>query len=109
MTSDNLQLKEKEEQIELLEEELSRFYRDQVSLSDISTEAKILYPEIEKMGYYKQVNTDFVKTDTTLVFEISWDKKVTQREIEEGRKKLESWLRHKLNNPKIDVRLWDNQ
>lgn len=103
ITTRDEQIHQKEEQITILEDELSRLYQNEISLVDISSEARILYPNIVKMGFYKQVTTDFQDLDTTLNFVVYWDKNASKKDIATEKEKLQNWLRHKLNSSDLRV------
>jgi uncharacterized hydrophobic protein (TIGR00271 family) len=74
ITSRDENIKEKEDKIRLLENELSKFYNDQIPFKKISEEAKINYDGIEQMSYSKQIKTDFDKIDSIAVFGVKeWE------------------------------------
>ncbi|MDY7395395.1 DUF389 domain-containing protein [Aureibaculum sp. 2210JD6-5] len=97
ITSRDESIKEKEDRIRLLENELNKFYRDQIPFQSVSEEAKINYDGIEKMSYAKKVVTDFSKIDSIAFFSISWKKDLEKRELDRQEAKLKLWLKTRLD------------
>jgi len=96
ITSRDENIKDKEDQIRLLENELSRFYKNSVPFDDVSKEAKINYEEIEQMSYYKQIKTDFNNIDSLAVFSVKWKDKIANKKINNQEQKLKLWLKTRL-------------
>ncbi len=96
ITSRDDDIKNKEDQIRLLENELSRFYDNQVPFEEVSKEAKINYDEIEEMSYYNQVKTDFNTIDSLAVFSVKWKDKIAKKTRNSQEQKLKSWLKVRL-------------
>ena len=96
ITSRDEDIKSKEVRIRLLEDELSRFYGNQVPFDEISKEAKINYGEMEEMSYYKQVKTDFNTMDSLTVFSVKWKDKVVKKTVNKQEQKLKMWLKVRL-------------
>ncbi|WP_445381399.1 DUF389 domain-containing protein [Robiginitalea sp. IMCC43444] len=96
----------KDQRIRVLEEELSQMSslaKGMIPFQDISQEARINYENIDRLSFAYTLQTDFKKTDTIPMFEVSWKNgNTTQRE--EDMKKLSNWLQVRLKNPKIQVR-----
>ncbi len=101
------QLSSKDEKISFLEGELSRLNKSaigQIPFKEISLEAKTNYENLARLGYSYLISTDFQKTDTIPVFEITWKKDAKRNETEKDAKKLSDWLKLRLNNSKIQVK-----
>lgn len=101
------QLSSKEEKIQLLESELTRLQKSvskQIPFADISAEAKANYDNLSKIGYSFLISTDFVKTDTIPVFEVTWKKKAKRAETIKEVKKLHEWLKLRLKDNAIQVK-----
>jgi uncharacterized hydrophobic protein (TIGR00271 family) len=97
----------KDERINLLESEiakLSKLTTKQIPFEQISAEAKLNYENIESLGFAYTITTDFSKTDTIPIFEVSWKKGTNRRTITEDREKLSNWLKLRLNDKKIRLR-----
>ncbi len=103
ITSRDDDIKNKEDQIRLLENELSRFYDNQVPFKEISKEAKINYEEIEQLSYYKQIKTDFNKIDSLAVFSVKWKENVTKKTKNNQEQKLKLWLKVRLKLDTLKV------
>ena len=89
-------IKAKEDQIRLLENELAKFYKDQVPFKNISEEARIIYEDMVKMSYYNRIETDFTKIDSIPVFSIQWKEGVDTMAIQQQELKMNLWLRTRL-------------
>ena len=96
ITSRDENIKEKEDRIRLLENELNKFYKDQIPFKSVSEEAKINYDGIEKMSYAKKVVTDFSKIDSIAFFSIKWKDKMPKKELNMQEEKLKLWLKTRL-------------
>lgn len=86
----------REDQIRLLENELAKFYKDQVPFKNISEEARIIYEDMVKMSYYNRIETDFTKIDSIPVFSIQWKDGIDSQTIQEQELKLNLWLKTRL-------------
>jgi hypothetical protein len=101
------QLSSKDEKIAFLESELSRLNKGaigQIPFREISMEAKTNYENLERLGYSYLIATDFQKTDTIPVFEITWKKEARRNQTVKDTQKLLNWLKLRLNNDKIQVK-----
>jgi uncharacterized hydrophobic protein (TIGR00271 family) len=85
--------------LELEAKELSVLKRYTVQFDKLSQEAKINYENIDEMSYYTKVTTNFSKMDTLLVFDIKWKdgSNVSQESINTDMKRVEKWLKFKLD------------
>lgn len=100
----------KDERIRLLEEELGRIGKmagTQFHFDEISKEAKTIASDLVSLGYAYTLKTDFSKTDTIPVFELKWKSDNNKNQMERDTKKLENWLKLRLKNDKIEIRLAD--
>ncbi|MGB3143440.1 MAG: DUF389 domain-containing protein [Maribacter sp.] len=100
-------LTNKDERIELLESELTRLNQissNQIPFKEISLEAKTNYENLERLGYAYLISTDFDKTDSIPLFEVTWKKEAKRAETVKDMSKLQSWLRLRLNNEKIQIK-----
>ncbi len=103
ITSRDESIKEKEDRINLLESELSKFYDKQVPFKSVSEEAKIVFGNIEQMSYYKQIKTDFKKIDSLAVFSIKWKENIKRKVKEQQEQKLRLWLKKRLELDTLKV------
>jgi uncharacterized hydrophobic protein (TIGR00271 family) len=100
-------LSSKDEKIQLLESELIRLNQissNQIPFKEISLEAKINYENLERLGYAYLISTDFTKTDSIPLFEVTWKKDANRAENVKDMNKLQTWLRLRLNNKSIQLK-----
>lgn len=94
----------KDEQIRLLEEEVSILTKNmgkQVPFKDVSAEAKANYGNIERLGFSYQIQTDFKKLDTVPVFEVKWKQDAQNAQKQADIKKMHAWLKIRLRDSTI--------
>ncbi len=97
----------KDEKIQLLESELVRLNQissNQIPFKEISLEAKTNYENLDRIGYAYLISTDFTKTDSIPLFEVTWKKEAKRAETVKDMAKLQEWLRLRLNNEKIQIK-----
>ena len=97
----------KDEQIRLLEEELSTLTKNagkQIPFQAISAEAKANYENIDAFGFSYQVRTDYKKLDTVPVFEVDWKNGVSSGQKEADTKKMLAWLRLRLQDSTLVIK-----
>lgn len=100
-------LTSKDEKIQLLESELTRLNQissNQIPFKEISLEAKTNYENLERLGYAYLISTDFTKTDSIPLFEVTWKKDANRAETVKDMNKLQDWLRLRLNNKSIQIK-----
>tara|TARA_R110002074_G_scaffold86875_5_gene191806 strand:- start:8940 stop:10409 length:1470 start_codon:yes stop_codon:yes gene_type:complete len=100
-------LSSKDEKIQLLESELIRLNQlssNQIPFKEISLEAKTNYENLERLGYAYLISTDFTKTDSIPLFEVTWKKDTNRAETVKDMNKLQAWLRLRLNNNSIQLK-----
>jgi hypothetical protein len=101
------QLSSKDEKINFLEAELIRLNksaRGQIPFSEISLEAKTNYENLARLGYSYLIATDFEKTDTIPVFEVSWKKEARRSQTQKDALKLHEWLKLRLQNKDLQIK-----
>jgi hypothetical protein len=106
--SKKAELLNKDERIELLEKELaslSSFARKQIPFNDISAEARSNYENLASMSFSYVISTDFNSQDTIPVFEVKWKDPNDQKRIAAESKKLNDWLKIRLKDDKILVKI----
>ena len=100
-------LTSKDEKIQLLENELVRLNQissNQIPFKEISLEAKTNYENLDRIGYAYLISTDFTKTDSIPLFEVTWKKEAKRAETVKDMNKLQDWLRLRLNNKNIQIK-----
>jgi len=94
-------IKEKEDRIKLLENELSTYYESQIPFIQISKEAQINYNGLSNLSYAKLVNTNFSKVDTITVFNAKWYDTVPNTANQQLL--LKKWLKTRLKLDSLQV------
>jgi len=89
-------IREKDDRIRLLEQELSTYYESQIDFKTLSEEALINYPELNQLSLSRQFNTNFQALDTLTVIEVNWKQDVKKEKIDEAQPKLQQWLEKRL-------------
>lgn len=100
-------LSDKDEKIKILESELIRLNQissNLIPFKEISLEAKANYENLERLGYAYLISTDFNKTDSIPLFEVTWKEGAKRDETSKDINKLQEWLRLRLNNNKIQLK-----
>lgn len=95
ITSRDESIKEKEQKIKLLENELTKYYENQIPFLQISKEAQINYNGLSNLSYAKMVRTNFNTTDTITVFNAKWYDSVPN--TSQQKLLLTKWLKTRLN------------
>ena len=101
------QLSSKDEKISFLESELMRLNKGtagQIPFPEISLEAKTNYENLDRLAYSYMISTDFAKTDTIPVFEVTWKKEAKPFQTEKDIKKLHEWLKLRLQNKNLQIK-----
>lgn len=96
-------IREKEDKIRLLETELEAFYKNRIAFKDISEEAAINYENLQSIGFYEKINTNFESMDTTTVFEVQWKDSISSDQIDKDAARLNQWLKKRLELDKLSV------
>ncbi|NND88541.1 MAG: hypothetical protein HKM28_04765, partial [Flavobacteriaceae bacterium] len=91
-------IRDKNDRIDFLEEEIAKMkIKEQgIPFKEVSKELKIAFEGLESFAYSKQIVTNFNRTDTLPVFQLSWNNRVRQRERESNRKKIQELLKVRL-------------
>tara|TARA_R110002051_G_scaffold3131_1_gene16767 strand:+ start:8546 stop:10015 length:1470 start_codon:yes stop_codon:yes gene_type:complete len=100
-------LTSKDEKIQVLENELMRLNQlstNQIPFKEISLEAKTNYENLDRIGYAYLISTDFTKTDSIPLFEVTWKKEANRAETVKDMSKLQEWLKLRLNNKNIQIK-----
>lgn len=101
------QLSSKDEKISFLESELMRLNKGtagQIAFPEISLEAKTNYENLSRLAYSYMISTDFAKTDTIPVFEVTWKKEAKRLDTDKDVKKLHEWLKLRLRNKDLQIK-----
>jgi len=95
-------INDKNTRIDFLENEIAKLRVKDIPFEDLSKEVKAIYKDMEAFSYSRRVTTNFTKTDTLPVVNVSWAKNVSSKEKIEKNKALLDWLKIKM---KVDTLL----
>ena len=101
------ELLNKDEQIRLLEAEVSNLHKTvgkQVPFQDLSKEAKANYENMSGLNFSYQIQTDFNKLDTIPVFEVKWKDGIRDNQKQVDSKKMLNWLRLRLQDSTVVIK-----
>ena len=104
--SKKAELLNKDERIGFLESELATISKQaskRIPFREISAEAKANYDNLNQIGFSYKITTDFSKIDTLPVFEVSWKKGVSRKQLEDDTQKLNNWLKLRLQDSTVRV------
>ena len=91
---------DKDAEIRLLKDQIKQLNKkvsnEFVPLDNLASEAKINYPGLKGLTYFKRINYNFKKLDTMPVFTVKWGEKMDVKTISGQQKKLGEWLKFKL-------------
>ncbi len=105
--SKKAELLNKDERIQLLETQLALLSKQagrQIPFREISAEAKANYENLELLSYSYTILTDFSKTDTIPIFEVNWKEGTSNEEIQRDTRKLDQWLKLRLNDSTLRIK-----
>lgn len=89
-------IQDKNARIEFLENEIANIRVKNFPFKELSEEVKINYQDIETFSYSSRITTNYEKTDTLPVFKIKWNPKISKRDKNEQKNRLENWLLYKM-------------
>jgi uncharacterized hydrophobic protein (TIGR00271 family) len=93
-------IQNKDERIRFLEDEIAFMKVRNVPFKQLSEELKINYETLESFGYANRISTNFEKTDTIPVVNLSWKRNVPLSQRKKDAEKIEKWLKLKM---KVDT------
>ncbi|MDO5607412.1 MAG: TIGR00341 family protein [Capnocytophaga sp.] len=85
-------------------DKLNQYSKEALLFEQISKEIAVNYEQIASVAYAKELISDFKKMDTVPIFRVAWKQAVNKPEAEKQKKKLQEWLRLKLDNDRVIVR-----
>lgn len=94
-------VKEKEEKIKLLTEQLSTYVDNEIPFIRISQEARINYTGLANLSFAKTLHTDFSSVDTIVVFNAKWYD--TIENVPQQQKQLKNWLKTRLQLDTLEL------
>jgi uncharacterized hydrophobic protein (TIGR00271 family) len=90
-------IRDKNERIEFLEDEIAKLKVKEVQFEKLSEEAKIIYKNLNSFSFSNRITTNFDKTDTLSVFYVSWSEDTRRKQREEDMANIAEWLKFQLN------------
>ncbi len=96
-------IQDKDEKIQFLENEIANIKVRNVPFKQLSEEVKLNYEGLETFSYSNRISTNFQKTDTLPVINISWKKSVTLKQRRAESQKIQAWLKYKLKLDTLEV------
>ncbi|TDQ23905.1 DUF389 domain-containing protein [Tenacibaculum caenipelagi] len=79
--------------------------KNSIPFNKISKEAKIRYNDIKEISLAKVLSSsDFIKTDTSTVISIKWNKKLADSIVVKNEKELKSWIEKELKTTNLQIR-----
>ncbi|NNC69623.1 MAG: DUF389 domain-containing protein, partial [Flavobacteriaceae bacterium] len=96
ITSRDESIKEKDEKIRLLEQQLTRITENSVPLYRVGEEAQVLFSALKELSYSDRIRTNFKSIDTIRVFEFDWYDSIPRKTVREQDPKLRNWLKTRL-------------
>lgn len=97
-------IKDKDEKIRLLEQEINWLSQNSIPYDAIKKEIKVQYEEIIALEFGRTISTDFKeKQDTTSTFLVRWDLNLNEDAKKEKKRELQAWLRVRLEDEKLKV------
>ena len=105
---DSLDLLTQSQKISFLEDRvrrLTRLERDQIPFDELTKEIKINYDKLEQISFSNEIKSNFTTLDTMKVFNIKWvDSLVTDESIAKDRKRLEAFIKERLDLDTLVIR-----
>jgi uncharacterized hydrophobic protein (TIGR00271 family) len=96
-------IENKDAQITFLENELLKYKQGDFSFDEISRELKVNYEQVESLNYANTITTNFQKTDTIPMFNITWNKRTKSADKIVGAQKIQKWLTLRLKMDTLAV------
>ncbi len=96
-------IQDKDEKIRFLENKIAILTLQNVPFKQLSEELKINYEGVEAFSYSNKITTNYQKTDTLPVINISWKKDVPIKERRAQLQKIQAWLKYKLKLDTLQV------
>lgn len=90
-------LRNKEDKIRYLENQLSKIIQKQIPFLKLSEEAKINYDGIKEIGFSNKIVTNYKDVDTIPVFTVKWMDSISNQKKIIQEQKMKAWLKTRLN------------
>ncbi len=97
-------IKEKEIRISKLENDLRRYYDNEVLFDRVVKEIGINYNGLKKVSFAQEFVSDFEKIDTANIISVKWKPLVGKKKRRQDEKKIKEWMEARLNLKHIEIR-----
>jgi len=95
---------EKEKRIRELENDLRKYYKNEVFIVGIGKEIHINYENIEEFAFARELKTNFKQIDTLPIISLKWNSKIKEKDRKLQEDKLKKWLETRLKIKNIEIR-----
>ena len=89
-------IKEKEEKIRLLENQLTNISKKSIPFAQVGNEAKVIAASLEELSYSDVIKTDFKRIDTVRIFHFKWYDSIPIKVVRKEEPVLKKWLQPRL-------------
>ena len=89
-------IKEKEEKIRLLENQLTNISKKSIPFAQVGNEAKVIAASLEELSYSDVIKTDFKRIDTVRIFHFKWYDSIPTKVVRREEPVLKKWLQTRL-------------
>jgi len=83
----------KDAQIRLLEDQITRLKGSAIPFDAVAQEVKINYDGLERFGYANMVYSNFSKSDTLTTFKVGWADSISRKTRNRNSVKIAAWLK----------------
>jgi len=104
LSAKDVTITQKDKLIKELENDLRKYYKNEIPVNSIGKEIKINYEHIKRINFAEEFSTNFKKVDTTFYIGVHWDNKIDEKEKRKQEKKLKKWLETRLFIKKLEVK-----
>jgi len=89
-------IKEKEEKIRLLENQLTNISKKSIPFAQVGNEAKVIAASLEELSYSDVIKTNFKSIDTVRIFHFKWYDSIPTKVVNKEEPVLKKWLQTRL-------------
>lgn len=90
-------IRDKDERIRFLEDEIAKLkVRENITFDLVSSEAKLVYPDLLSLSYSETIINDFSKIDTLPVVNLKWNTKLSRTQRQSNNASLATWIKFKM-------------
>jgi uncharacterized hydrophobic protein (TIGR00271 family) len=104
LSAKDVTIAEKDKMIRELENDLRKYYKNEIPVKGIGKEIQINYEHIKKIVFSEEYSTNFKKVDTTYSIGVKWDKNIGDKDKRNQERKLKKWMSTRLKIKKLFIR-----